>query len=247
MSCGLEWQGGDRTIAKLKKYIKDRLGCDVIGVELTDSQLELAIHDAEEYWQMWIGRVREVDMQNSGDRHTFQDTEIATDVDSVVDVFFSNEGGVADFYGWADVEINPFQYTYNGIGGYSMINQYQMYRKMARQVMSSDHEWAWDRAARQLILSPANTPIGRFRVIYLSRCFDYQYLASYEWHLFRDYAYARSMRTLAHIRMKFSEKPSATGSISMDGDAMWANAEAIEMSVEEKMRNMQRPTGIIVG
>ena len=54
------------------------------------------------------------------------------------------------------------------------------------------------------------------------------------------------MRTLATIRMKYGDKPSATGAFTMDGDAMWANAEAMEIQIEEKMRLMQQPVGFFI-
>ena len=55
----------------------------------------------------------------------------------------------------------------------------------------------------------------------------------------------RAMKTLATIRMKYSDKPSATGTYTMDGETMYANAEAMEMRLEEKMRLMQHPVGIM--
>jgi hypothetical protein len=85
------------------------------------------------------------------------------------------------------------------------------------------------------------------KVFYLSRCFDFASLATYEWLQFRQYALAKAMKTLATIRMKFPEKVSATGTFTMDGETMWANAEALEMQIEEKMRLMQRPVDIQTG
>jgi len=245
MSCGKEWQSGDRAIAKLKEYILRKLGCDVIGVELTDAQLEDAVHDAEEYWQMWVGRVRSVDLTVDS-RREYPATDLGPDVDSVTDVFFdAYDHSLRDVFGWADVEINPFQQVYEGRGAYSAIVQYMQYRETARQIVSSDRDWMWDKTRRVLVISPRESSTRLIKVVYLSRCFDYGYLRTYEWALFREYAYCKAMRTLAHIRMKFPEKPSATGTFSMDGESMWANAEAMEMQIEEKMRLMQHPVGII--
>jgi len=243
MSCGQEWKD-DRATAKIKEWILRKLGCDVIGVELTDDQLEDALMEAQEYWQQWVGRVRSVDLPAA--KRECDASEIATDVDSVVDVFFGGHSAGVDFFAWADVRVNPFQQMIGGRQGYAGIVQYQQYRKDLLKSISADFDWMWDRSRRVLVIS--RSALGqRIKVVYLSRCFDYEVLSSYEWKLFREYALYKAMRTLAVIRMKFPEKPSATGTFSMDGESMWANAEALGMQIEEKMRLMQRPVHIIVG
>lgn len=244
VDCHLEWSDA-RANNAIAEWIKRKLGCDVIGVELTDDQIDDAIADAREYWMQWVGRVRMVELSVSSTTREYPAASLGSDVDSVVDVYFSiNNSGWTDVYGWADVEVNPFQLTYEGRGGYSGFAQYMMYRDDARKLMSVDRDWEWDKSRRMLILSPRNADISTVMVAYLSRCFDYDYLNSYEWKLFKDYALMSAMKTLATIRMKFPEKVSATGTFTMDGDSMWANAEAMEMRIEEKMRLMQRPVGI---
>ena len=244
--CNKDWKD-ERATAKVKEWILRKLGCDVVGVELTDDHLEDALMESREYWMQWVGRVRAVDLTLNQSREYAADL-IGPDVDSVTDVYFDvYDDGLRDVFGWADVEINPFQSVYEGRGGYSSIVQYEMYREDVRRIVSSDRDWQWDRARRMLIISPRDHSMNKIRVIYLSRCFDYSYLSTYEWTTFRNYALAKAMKTLSVIRMKFPEKPSATGTFSMDGETMWANAEAMEMQIEEKMRQMQRPVGIITG
>jgi len=244
VDCHSDWSD-DRADSAIGAWIKRKLGCDIIGVELSEEQLADAISDSREYWMMWVGRVRMVNLSLTSSREYPADA-IGPDVDSVVDVFFDvkNEGWT-DIYGWADVELNPFQYTYEGRGGYSGLAQYMMYRDDVRKITSADRDWQWDRARRTLILSPVHADLTNVMVSYLSRCFDYGVLSTYEWKLFKDYALMSAMKTLATIRMKFPEKPSATGTFTMDGSEMWANAEAMEMRIEEKMERMSRPIAII--
>ncbi len=244
VDCGREWQS-DRATDFIKEWILEELGCDVIGVELTDKHLENAIRKAQEYWLMWVGRVRSVDLILTSARE-YPATVLGPDVDSVIDVYFdAYDTSLKDFFGWADVEINPFQYVYENRGGYSGILQYMMYRDDAKKILSSDRDWEWDRARRILVISPQYNNSRTVKVVYLSRCFDYDCLSTYEWGLFKDYALVRAMKMLATIRMKYSDKVSATGTYTMDGEEMYANAEAMEMRIEEKMRLMQRPVGII--
>lgn len=247
VNCGRDWRD-DRATVKLKEWLLRKLGCDVVGVELSDDQLEDAITEAQEHWMQWVGRVRSVELLVQPGTVEYSADLLGPDVGSVVDVYFDSQGdGLHDVFGWADVEINPFQYVYEGRGGYSGIVQYMMYRESAKAIVSADKDWEWDHSRQMLILSPLNSDTRRVMVVYMSRCFDYHYLRPYEWNLFRQYALAKAMKTLANIRMKFPEKPSATGAFSMDGDTMYANAETIELNIEEKLRQMSHPTGILTG
>lgn len=245
MNCNREWQD-DRGTDFLKGWILRKLGCNVISVELEDEQLEDAIREAQEYWLMWVGSTKHVVLNVS--KFEYEASEIAPDIDSVVDIIWDTvDTSFRDLFAWADVEINPYQQVLGRNRGMSWILQYQQYREDAKRVFSADKDWMWDRERRVLVLSPATTSVQKVAVIYLSRCFDYAKLSTYEWKLFRDYALCMAMMTLAFIRMKFPDKPSATGTFTMDGEAMWANAEALKMQIEEKMRQMQRPCGIFTG
>lgn len=247
VSCGKDW-ADSLAIAKLKAWISRKLGCDVIGLELTDEQLDDAITDAQEYWMQWVGNTKAVDLTITDEKREYADTDIGTDVDSVVDVYFDTQGdSFNDVFGWADVQINPYQWVYSRQGGYSAINQFMMYREDANRIMSGDRDWEWDDSRKVLVISPRNSDTRTIKVVYISRCFDFTKMRTYEWNQFRRYALAQAMKTLSVIRTKYSDLPSATGTFSMDGETLWANAEAMEMSVEEKMSNLQRPTIIFTG
>jgi hypothetical protein len=110
-------------------------------------------------------------------------------------------------------------------------------------VVSADLDWEWDRARRTLILMPPPLSGQRIGIVYLSTQVDMQRLTNYEQWIFKEYAQMQAMKTLAMIRMKYSEKPSATGSFGMDGDAMYANADAREQELTEKVRQLQSPVG----
>ena len=230
-----------RSKEDLKEYISRRLGAGTVCVELTDDHLDDAVTVAEEWWQMWVGVTKAV-LITLTDGTEYPASSIATDIDSVVDVIFElYDDGLEKIFDWAGVEINPYTYVYGGGGDYGALVQYMQYREMGKRIVSADRDWEWFEEEQKLIISPRTTGGEKAVVIYLSTQMDYNRLATYEWLLFRNYALATAMKTLAIIRMKFSDKPSATGGFSMDGDALWANAEALEMASEEKMRNMQHP------
>lgn len=244
------WEDNNRSRTELIGWLRRSLGEGVVAVELTDEQVEDAITEAEEYFQMWIGIVKSVDFTTTNDSVIPKDA-IGDDVDSVVDIIFETRSGTYDqFFGWADVEFHPLQSHYSGqnLGGYSTLFQHMQYMEDIQRLLSSDEDWDWDRVRGELILSPSNISSGRkIRIFYLSRNMDYSKLQTYEWRLFKEYTLAKGMKKLSMPRTKYSDKPSATGSFAMDGDILWANAEAIESSVEEKIGKMQRPIGFFAG
>jgi len=228
---------------QVKEWICRRLGKGVVGVELKDDQVDDAVIEAKQWWQMWVGQAKSVLITMPGGTEV-PEASIATDIDSVVDVVFEISGNsFADYFSWADVELNVYSWLGQGGGGYSELVQYMQYREMAKSLVAADNDWDWDRARRVLTVTPEQAAGKKIMVTYLSTEMDMAYVTNYEMDVFRKYALAQAMKTLAMIRMKYSGKPSATGEFSMDGDALWANAEAIEAEVEEKMRNLQEPVG----
>lgn len=233
----------DRTVANIRQWVYRRLGKGVIDVELTPEQVDDTVEDAKRWWQMWVGQMKSVLYTLTGGTE-YDAIDIASDIDSIVDVVFEiNADSFLNFFAWADVEISPYQYVYGGEGGYSALVQYMQYREMAKQIVSADRDWDWDRARRKLVVMPLPDPGTRVMVTYLSEDMDLTYLTNYELKVFMDYALSQAMKILATIRMKYAGKPSATGEFSMDGDALYANGEALEKDTEEKARQLQAPVG----
>jgi len=235
------------TEAQVKEWICRRLGKGVVKVELTDDQLDDAVRDAKEWWQMWVGQAKSVLLTLTGSTE-YAEALIASDIDSVVDVVFELQSqSFTNLFSWADVEINPYTWLYNGDAGsggtYSSLVQYMQYRELAKQVSSSDKDWDWDRARRTLVISPQPDAGSRVMVTYISTEVSLDYITNYEMRIFRNYALAQAMKNLGLIRTKYAGKPSATGEFSMDGDTLWANAEALEADMEEKARQLQAPVG----
>ncbi len=230
--------------AQVKEWILRRLGKGTIKVELTNDQLDDSITDAKIWWQSWVGQCKGVLFTLTGGTEYAVDT-IADDVDSVVDVAFEVDGhSLTDYFKWADVEVNPYQLIYGGGGGgYSALLQYTQYREMAKQISGAEQGWIFERARRVLVLTPTPNAGAKILVNYISRNVDLDYLENHEMYVFRNYALATAMKTLATIRMKYSGKPSATGEFTMDGDALYANGEALAQDTEEKARALQAPTG----
>jgi len=233
------------TEAQVKEWICRRLGKGVVNVELTDEQLDDAVRDSKEWWQMWVGQCKSVLFTLTGTTE-YHETLIASDIDSVVDVVFElSSQSFSNLFSWAGVEINPYTWIYGGNenSGYSTLVQYMQYREMSKQISSSDKDWDWDRAKRSVIISPKPDAGAKVLITYISTTVQMEYITNYEMRVFRNYALSQAMKTLGMIRMKYAGKPGATGEFSMDGDTLWANAEALEADMEEKARQLQAPVG----
>ena len=228
--------------ADLRIWIKRRLGHGTICVELTDEQLDVAIQDAKDFWRAWVGQPKMVYLTTTGTT-LIPEASIASDIDCVVEVAYPVSDDLTRLFSWADVEVNPYTWVYQGYGGYSTLIQLMQYREFGKRAVSADLDWEWDRAQRGLILMPPPDSGQRLGVVYLSTQVDLTKLSNAEYWLFREYAQCQAMKTLAMIRMKYSDKPSATGTFSMDGDSVWANAEARESELVEKIRQLQSPIG----
>lgn len=234
------------TESEMREWIKRRLGSGTICVELTIEQLDDAIKHAKDYWASWVGQAKMTLLTATGVSE-YAEALIGTDVDTVVEVNFPIQNDLTRMFAWADVQVNPYSWVYQGYGGYNALVQLQQYVKDGSRILSADVDWEWDKIQRKLRVRPALTSGQQFGVIYLSREIDVGRLTNYEYWLFKEYALVQAMKVLGVIRMKYSDKPSATGSFTMDGDAMWANAEVKENELEEKMRALQSPVGFWTG
>jgi len=76
---------------------------------------------------------------------------------------------------------------------------------------------------------------------------DLSKLRPYEYRLLRKYALAESMTILGNIRTKYSDGPSATGSITLNGQDLLANADMIRDTVREQILALRPPANFFTG
>jgi len=76
---------------------------------------------------------------------------------------------------------------------------------------------------------------------------DLSRISSTDYWFIMRWAFAETQQILAQIRTKYAEWPSATGSITMNGDTLFTNGEALKSDLDEKIRSMREPLPIITG
>jgi hypothetical protein len=217
-------------------YIKRKLGDGVVCVELTDDQLADAVMRATLWLQQWIGQQKATVITFTNG----SEADPPADCEEIVNVIFESQSdSLFDMFRWAGVEVNATDLMALAPNqGYVDIGQRMQYLELGKRMLSADRAWEYDRARRKLVVSPAPASGERVMVFYLSTTLALGYLKSYEQQLLLDYAYAQAMETLGNIRTKFAEVPTASGSTSMNGDTLLANAQSLMDKCEERARQL---------
>lgn len=237
--------------ADIMKYIRRKLGGGIVDVELTEEHLKDASGDALSWWHTYVGQLRNHQMSISPGGGAF---DVPDDVESIVEVVFQdNNSDFLDLFDWADVELSPIGYgSYYGSpsGSYSYLVQSRQYVEQGRRIIGADRDWEWDRQDRKLRLYPTNGTVGigtQIRFKYLTNELDLGKLHTWEYDLVRERAFAEAMESLGYARTKYSEWPSATGSVTLNGDTLLANADNIKQSLDEKIKTLRPPVGFFTG
>lgn len=236
------------TEVELKDFIKTRLGCGVVDVELTDDALQHAVNEGKRFYASYFGQHKMTTLRlNQATEYdaTVISPPSGADIDTVVDVHFPVDGNsFNNLWAWAGVDFDPATMAYAQSGQYSALVQYMQYREMGKRIVSADRDWEWDHARRKLLVSPrpdsctvAVLYLVNFKAIVIEK------IHAWEEQLVQDYALGSAMMTLGNIRTKYADKPSATGSFTMDGDILYANGENIRENVIERARSFVPPTG----
>jgi hypothetical protein len=226
-------------------YIKRKLGDGVVCVELTDDQLADAVMRASLWLQQWVGHQKAtvITFTNGSEVDLPADCEVIVDV-----VFEAQSDSLFDMFRWAGVEVNATDLMALAPNqGYIDIGQRMQYLELGKRMLSAERAWDCDRARRKLVVSPAPASGERVLVFYLATTIALSYLKSYEQQLLLDYALAQAMETLGYIRTKFAEVPTASGTTSMNGDTLLANAQQLIDKCEEKARNLAPPLPPFMG
>lgn len=244
---------GAQSDGDITAYIARYLGEGVVGVELTADMLSDSVIVAKQWFSSLIGQLQfaEITVPPSGGE--VARVAVAADCMSVVEVSFDvSTSGLFDQFDWAGVQLGPLSFGMSGNfggGGYSSLVQSMQYREQAKSILATNRDWTWDYGKGALLLYPTGgSSIGtKAAVWYLSNKVDLEKLQTYEYLLLKKYALAESMQVLANIRMKYSEMPSATGTISMNGSDLMTNGEALKADLQEQAKALRAPAAFFAG
>ena len=236
----------------IESYIRSKFGAPVVDCELDATQIAHSINEAARWLCAYQGQTKFYLTPSGNNTLTVPD-----DCDTVVDVIFEDQG-IATFFDWAGIEVNAYDSFFgNGFAGgysnsYSVFSDYIMVMQrweMGRNVLGLDADWEYLPYDRMVRLYPSGRNTGtQVLVVYNVKPenLSYEKLQGRFYMILRDYAYACAMEILGHIRTKYSEMPSATGTITMNGDTLLGNAEVLRMALYEQITKLRDVTGFMV-
>jgi len=237
----------------IKDFIKNRFGFGVVDVELTDSQLNHAIGEGKRWFCTYQSQTKFLVIPSvSGDF-----IDVPEDCDNVVDVLFEDQS-IASFFDWAGIGWNAYDpfFGNSSIGGYgntaNAFSDYIMLMQrweIGRNVLGMDTDWEYSSYDRKIKLYPSAHSVGKNVAIIYSVNAEYlklEKLHSKFYRLVSEYSYAIAMETLGYIRSKYSDLPSATGTLTLNGDTLLSNAEILRMGLYEQITKIRGVTGFIV-
>ena len=234
-------------INSILEYVKIRMGEGVVAVELTDGQIMLAIEDAKMWYCTYMSQLRSYVTVIPATNQLTMDEEC----DLVVDVIFENNQAI-DIFKWAGVEFNLYDPLHSS-GNDSLYSDYVQnlqYWETGRRIFSSDDDWDYEEYYKKLRFFPTNNYRSGSNVMIVyqvgAEYLDILKMRTKEYNLLRQYSYAQAMETLGWIRTKYSELPSATGSLNLNGDTLLVNSETLKITLSEQIQKIREPIGFLV-
>jgi len=246
-------------LQEFKRWIRRKLGDDgqcTVKVELTEQQIEQALEDAKDWFNVFVGIYRESSLNIAEGTVEYDLSAVIPAIDTVSKVWFPRRGTEIDFSvlypGFLDVEGIPY-----GVGtlwgeGYpqtSITQTLQTLESMSK-LLSSDLDWEFykdtmvDPATKTLRIMPSPKQGG---VVYYFYRVDpsaiklENYDPKHLWFI-REWALAEAKYTLGRIRGKYSGGlPAAGGDRSLDGEALITESREDKERIEEKILDMQGP------
>jgi len=236
----------------IKDYVMRRLGEGTVCVELTGDHMDDCVLRAEEWWSQFFGTRKYALMVSTGTA----EYDVPDDCDAVTEVIFESIGNsLADVFDWAGVSLGVWDLVGSRFGtggsgmggGYSDLVQQLQYLEQAKQIVSAIRDWDYDRVRRKLTIHPTPASGEKMAMYYLSSAVETSYMKRYELMIFRDLVYAYAMQTLGNIRSKYQDLPSASGTMTLNGDTLLTNSEQLLVILEEKARKLTKPVGFWAG
>jgi hypothetical protein len=242
------------TRAELEQWLLRKLGGPLICVELSQEQLDDAIDDAIEWFiaKKGIERVLEKDLIPNETR-----VELPDDVDTVFEVVFAERelDFATIFSPFAFVDKIPYDVFANPRGGglYSSFVQSLQYIEMAKRIISVEPEWEVVRGERSyfLVYRISSDALGsnplKAVIFYKPNCVTLEHLKFRDHDLIRRKALAEAKGTLSLVRGKYDAYPSAQGTLTLNADRLYEQAQEERDRLEEEIFDSGFPLGFLTG
>ena len=236
--------------------IRLRLADGIVDVELDREHYDVAVDKAiARYRQLSSGSVEESVMFLQT-QVGVQDYTLPNEVQEVRRLY---RRGVGSSSG-SGVNFDPFDVAFNNmyllnagqIGGLATFDAFSQYKETVGRIFGSEYNFLWNRNTKVLkILRNVNideeVAVGVYNFIPESILLQDVYAGKW----LADYALANAKMMLGEARSKYtSGLPGAGGAVTLNGDALKAEAQAEFEQLKLSLHNMEEgnaPLGFVIG
>jgi hypothetical protein len=159
----------------------------------------------------------------------------------------------------AGVDMDPFELAYansyflmnNHVGGISTYELFSQYRETLNKVAATDIQFIWNPSTKKIkLLRKMRADETVLLHVYLERPDEQLLVDPYLKSWMRDYALAYCKKMIGEARSKFSTLPGAQGGVSLNGDALKADAAVDIEKLETELKvyiDGSAPLGVMIG
>ena len=237
------------------KQIRLLLGDGMIDIELDPEHYDLAIDIAvDKIRQRSENSVEEdfytIELQKDVDEYT-----LPKEIMEVKKIHHRSFGhGIS-----SGVDMDPFELAYansyffmnNHVGGISTYELFSQYRETLNKVAATDIQFIWNPSTKKIkLLRKMRADETVLLHVYLERPDEQLLVDPYLKSWMRDYALAYCKKMIGEARSKFSTLPGAQGGVSLNGDALKADAAVDIEKLETELKvyiDGSAPLGVMIG
>jgi len=237
------------------KQIRLLLGDGMVDIELDPEHYDLAIDISLDKIRQRSENAVEEDFYTIELKKDIDEYSLPAEITEVKKIWHRSFGhGIS-----AGVDMDPFELAYansyffmnNHIGGISTYELFSQYRETLNRVAATDIQFIWNPNTHKIkLLRKMRADEVVLLHVYLERPDDQLLTDPYLKSWMRDYSTAYCKRMIGEARSKYATLPGAQGGVSLNGDALKADAMADIEKLETELKlyiDGSAPLGVMIG
>ena len=237
------------------KQIRLLLGDGMIDIELDPEHYDLAIDVSVDKIRQRSENAVQEDFYTIELKKEVEEYSLPKEITEVKKIHHRSFGhGIS-----SGVDMDPFELAYansyffmnNHVGGISTYELFSQYRETLNRVAATDIQFIWNPTTHKLkLLRKMRADEMVLLHVYLERSEDQLLTDPYLKSWMRDYSLAYCKRMIGEARSKFSALPGAQGGVTLNGDALKADASVDIEKLETELKlyiDGSAPLGVMIG
>ncbi len=237
------------------KQIRLLLGDGMVDIDLDPEHYDLAIDISLDKIRQRSENAVEEDMYTIELKKDVDEYSLPAEITEVKKIWHRSFGhGIS-----TGVDMDPFELAYansyffmnNHVGGISTYELFSQYRETLNRVAATDIQFIWNPNTHKMkLLRKMRADEVVLLHVYLERPDDQLLTDPYLKSWMRDYSTAYCKKMIGEARSKFATLPGAQGGVSLNGDALKADAMADIEKLETELKlyiDGSAPLGVMIG